>query len=252
MHPTRLRKNGSNPVDVEEKLRFATPQTFVVDACAAGRHVLQLGSGQPDLTVQLRRKLCHVTAIDPATTQSRERSASSVTGPRLPENAAWFDQILLMNLIEHLGDAESFLNELRQKMARRGAEVIITVGNVGCCISRIMGALSPFNLRRVAIPAISSPRRFTLESLQALLKQTGYEIVEVRGMPAPFPITMGDSRWSRALLRLNQFLLTISKELFAYQLGVRAQPVRANIRGSQPPPLSETTVLRPQMLGRVA
>jgi hypothetical protein len=253
MHFTRLKHNGWSYVGAGSEFRVPTPQTFAIDACAAGRYVLQLGSGQSDVTFQLKRKLCHVTAINPAAKQGRERSTSPFVAPRLPRNAAWFDQILLMDLIEHLDDAETFLSELRRKMARRGSEVIITVSNVGCCVSRMMRAFSPFNLRRVPIPAIAkSPRLFTLKSLHALLGQTGYEIVEVRGLPAPFPMTMGDTRWSRALLRFNQLLLRISKRLFAYQICVRVRPSLTYVRRSPEQTVAEATALRPQMLRRVA
>src|ERR1700730_12267617 len=192
MHPTKLANDRTNEVVAERKFRFPTPQTFAVDACASGRHVLQLATGQGAVTAQLKRKLCHVTSIDQAAKQSRQRSTSSPTPPPLPDNVRWFDEILVMDLVEQLNDAETFLSDLRRKMARRGAEVIITVGNVGCRLSRIMRVISPFNLRRVTIPAIASRRRFTLQSLCALLEKTGYEMVEVRGIPAPFPVTMGN------------------------------------------------------------
>jgi len=204
------------------------------------------------VTAQLKEKLCHVTAIDGAAEQSRKRSTSSPGAPRLPENAGWFDQILLMDLIEQLDDAETFLKDLRQKMARRGAEVIIAVNNGACCLSRMMRALFPFNLRRVLIPAVKSRHPFTLTSLQTLLERSGYEIVEVRGVPAPFPTTIGQTRWSRTLLRLNQLLLRMSKKLFAYQLCVRARPFLADVRSTPSPSMSEPTMLRPQMLRRIA
>jgi hypothetical protein len=244
MHPTKLANNGA---DHASELQVPTTQTFAVDACAAGRYVLQLGPGQANVTTQLRRKLCHVTAID----QNAKQRSTSTPVPRLPNNVAWFDEILLMDLIEHLGNAEDFLNELRRKMARRGSEVIITVGNVACCLSRFVRVLSPFNLRRVAIPAINSHRRFTLKSLQTLLEQTGYEMVEVHGVPAPFPLTMGNTRWSRALLKLNQLLLRISKPMFAHQFCVRARPSLSNVRHLPAQSVSKT-VWRQHVLGRVA
>src|SRR5712692_7673623 len=111
MHLTKLiQRNRSNSVDVRGgKSPFPTAQTFAVDACAAGRYVLQFGSGHADVTAQLKRKLCHVTAIDLDGSARRRKSKSFISAPRLPENVAWFDQILLMDLIEHLRDPERFM-----------------------------------------------------------------------------------------------------------------------------------------------
>jgi len=44
----------------------------------------------------------------------------------------------------------------------------------------------------------------------------------MKGIPAPFPKAIGDSRLSRALLWLNQALIHISPGLFSYQIFVSA------------------------------
>jgi len=63
---------------------------------------------------------------------------------------------------------------------------------------------------------------FTFRTLVDLLKQSGYNIFEVRGIPAPFPLAIGNNFISRSLLRVNQALLHVSKRLFSYQIFVRA------------------------------
>jgi hypothetical protein len=50
-----------------------------------------------------------------------------------------------------------------------------------------------------------------------MLQQTGYEVLEVQGIPAPFPKALGMGRFSLALVRLNGALLRLHKALFAYQ-----------------------------------
>ena len=40
------------------------------------------------------------------------------------------------------------------------------------------------------------------------------------GLPAPFPLALGDNWLSRALLRLNGLLIKVSKGLFSYQIAM--------------------------------
>ncbi|HEV2045520.1 MAG TPA: methyltransferase domain-containing protein [Chthoniobacterales bacterium] len=221
-------------------------KTFAVDACAAGRYVLQFGSGNADVTAQLKRKLCHVTAIGLDGSARRRKSKSFISAPRLPENVAWFDQILLMDLIEHLRDPKRFMAYLRRKMARRGSEVIITASNIGSFATRLLRRLGG-----VSNGEITRPRAVTFKSLWALLEQTGYEVVETRGLPAPFQLAIGDNRWSRALVKANQLLLTISKHFFSHQICIRARPLR-EARSLAEQPISESVPLQPQVLSRVA
>jgi hypothetical protein len=247
MHLTKMRRNHSDHVDVRgDRSRFPTVKKFAVDACAAGRYVLQFGSGQADVTAQLKRKLCHVTAIDLNGSPRRRRSKAFISAPRLPENVAWFDQILLMDLIEHLRDPERFMAYLRRKMARRGSEVIITASNIGSLATRLFRRLG-----EVSNGEITRPRSVTFQSLWALLEETGYEVVESRGLPAPFPLAMGDNRWSRALVKMNQLLLSVSKHFFSHQICMRARPLLV-ARPLSERTISESMPLRPEMLGRVA
>jgi hypothetical protein len=275
MHPTHLTSNGFNHVDlrgkrpkrarnwikstIESRGRRNKPavpsaQAFAVNACAPGRYVLQVGTNHAHVAKELQRKLCHVTAIAFDANQAANKSKTSPPAPspapRLPENTAWFDEILLLDLIEQLPAPESFMEELRQKMARRGSEVVITASNVVPLVSRIMLALGRLACGR-AIPSGERGRLFTFKSLRALLEQTGYEIVEARGVPAPFPLAIGGNRWSSALLKLNQVLLKISRRLFAYQICMRARPLPQRQQVFQETTSSGAT-LYPQTLGRVA
>ena len=65
-------------------------------------------------------------------------------------------------------------------------------------------------------------RLFTFRTLRRLLRDAGFQILVMKGIPAPIPKAIGDSRLSRALLRLNQALIRISPGLFSYQIFVSA------------------------------
>ena len=75
--------------------------------------------------------------------------------------------------------------------------------------------------------------------------------MEERGVPAPFPLALGQNRWSRALLKINQTLLWFSKRLFAYQICIRARPL-PEADHLLKETISSSSALRAQMLGRVA
>ena len=222
------RKFDVNPQAVahSDKLGFASSQTFAVDACLPGRYVLQLGIGHQNVVSELEKKLCHVTAIDFAAGEFASTSTSftrAAPAPKLPVNLPHFDQILLMDLIEHLHDPETFMDELRRKSSGHRPEVIITAANVAFFVTRMMLALGQFNYSRKGILGIGHRRLFTFRSLKALLEQAGYAVVETRGVPAPFPLAMGNNVWARALVKINQALLKISRSFFAYQICIRAR-----------------------------
>ena len=81
-----------------------------------------------------------------------------------------------------------------------------------------------FNYGKRGILDVTHTRLFTFGSLKHALRQAGFEILETRGVPAPFPHAIGDNMVSRVLLHNNKFLIHISRGLFAYQIFMRARP----------------------------
>jgi hypothetical protein len=220
-----------------------------------GRYVLKLGRGHGDVARELKRRLCHVTSIDlgvgnRANKKPAAARDSATPVPSLPENVAWFDEILLLDLLDQVAAPDVFVHDLRRKMARRGSEVIITTANVVSLIRWLLLALG--GMRRSAIIRGRHERRpFTFKSLRVLLEQAGYEIVETRGVPMPYPAVGDASRWSRAFVKLNRALLMVSKHLFAHQICVRARP-GASVRQPISKSRFETTALYPSRVRRVA
>jgi glycosyltransferase involved in cell wall biosynthesis len=236
-----------------DKLAFPSSQTFAAESCVAGKNVLQLGIGHANVAAELERRHCRVTAIDFAANELAENSDTirSAASPSLPTDLSAYDQILLMDLVEHLHDPENFMDALRKRTASRRPEVIITTANVAFFVTRIMLALGQFNYSRRGILGIGHRRLFTFKSLRALLEQAGYEILEERGVPAPFPLAIGTNFCSRTLLRLNGFLLKISRGLFAYQIcfRVRALPDSRHLLRET---ISGSAKLRSRLLDQVA
>ena len=238
-----------------DKLGFPSSQSFAVEACKPGHKVLQLAIGHVNVAAELQRQQCHVTAIDYAANEVAPAAppsmpAAAVT-PRLPQDVSGYDTILLMDLIEHLHDPETFMDELRRQMGGQRPEVVITSANVAFFVTRAMLALGQFNYSRKGILGLGHRRLFTFKSLRALLEQAGYQIIEEHGAPAPFPLAIGTNRWSRAFLKANALLIKCWKSLFAYQICIRAQAM-PDARHLLQETISGSAALRAELLGRTA
>ena len=238
-----------------DKLGFASSQSFAVESCPPGRNVLQLAIGHSNVAAELERQQCNVTAIDFAANDVAASSGSTLPftapAPRLPRNVGRYDTILLMDLVEHLHDPETFMDELRREMEGQRPDVVITSANVAFFITRAMLALGQFNYSRKGILGLGHRRLFTFKSLRALLEQAGYQVVEQEGVPAPFPLALGDNRLSRALLRINSALIKVSKSLFAYQVCIRARAL-PDSRHLLKETISGSAALRAELLDEVA
>jgi len=79
-----------------------------------------------------------------------------------------------------------------------------------------------FNYGRKGILDRTHTRLFTFASLRELFEQTGYEVIEIKGIPAPYPKAVGDNLLARLLLGINAGLIHLSRGLFSYQIFIRA------------------------------
>jgi hypothetical protein len=75
-----------------------------------------------------------------------------------------------------------------------------------------------FNYGKRGILDMTHTRLFTFSSLRQLLEQRGFQITFSRGLPAPYPVALGDNRLSRLLLALNNLYLRVLPGLFSYQM----------------------------------
>jgi hypothetical protein len=140
-----------------------------------------------------------------------------------PVEVSAFDQIFLLDVIEHLKDPEVFMEKLRSAAGGKRPEIVLTTANVAFGVTRLMLFLGNFNYGRKGILDRTHTRLFTFQSLGELFAQTGYIVTEVRGIPAPFPKAVGENAFGRALVALNQLLIHVSRGFFSYQIAIRAR-----------------------------
>jgi glycosyltransferase involved in cell wall biosynthesis len=211
------------------KFTYQSPHTMTLDRISPGARVLDLGCVRGDLGSALQKvKRCHVTGmgINPVKvgTLDEFRLWDLNTGvPAIEANQ--YEAVVMLDVIEHINRPESFLEELRQRLsANPSIELLISSGNVGFFITRAMLIVGQFNYGKRGILDMTHTRLFTFGSLRRALMQAGFDILETRGIPGPYPLAIGDNRLSRALLFINRVLIRFSRGLFAYQIFMRAKP----------------------------
>jgi glycosyltransferase involved in cell wall biosynthesis len=219
------------------KLGYASSHTAAIDAARPGDRVLDVGCGQGYVAHEMAAKGCHVTGMDQYVPETSAAGIDfirwNLDRPEFPVNVSAFDQIMMLDIIEHLKQPEQFMDELRFAAVCKRPEVIITTANIGFFVTRLMLFFGQFNYGRKGILDATHTRLFTFRSLKALLEQSGYNVLEVRGIPAPFPKAIGNNFVSRFFLQLNQALIRLGKGFFSYQIFVRAvaKPTVHNLLG---------------------
>ena len=133
--------------------------------------------------------------------------------------------MLLLDIIEHLKQPEAFLDRLRRSLGSLDGrpKIIVTTGNVVFLIVRLQALLGNFNYGKQGILDLTHTRLYTFATLRKLFEQCGFVVEEVRGIPAPFPAALGLNAFSRLLVRINGFLIRLSRGLFSYQIFMRVR-----------------------------
>lgn len=227
------RKFDCAPIQIPKyaaKRNSDSPQALCVSRVPEGSRVLDLGCDGGDLGARLREeKGCVVDewALPPDGAESGVDEAllhDLNTGlPDLDWNR--YDRVLLLDVIEHLNRPEEFLDSLRRALALNPkAEVMISTANVAFFITRFMMLFGQFNYGKRGILDLTHRRLFTFGSFRRAVTQAGFDILETRGVPGPYPLALGDNWLSRALLGVNRLLIHVSKGLFSYQILLRIKP----------------------------
>jgi glycosyltransferase involved in cell wall biosynthesis len=215
-----------------EKLSYTSPHSLALAAIPAGSSVLDLGCAGGYVGATLAQtKHCRVTGVDCAPLAGDVELARFIRhdlNKGLPKGSVDGQNcIMMLDVIEHLLNPEAFVDELYREIGGSpDATLIVSTGNVGFIATRLMLLLGRFNYGERGILDRSHTRLFTFATLRQLLEQAGFEIVTTRGIPAPFPLALGESMLSRALIAFNSALISVWRGLFAYQIFMvaRARP----------------------------
>jgi glycosyltransferase involved in cell wall biosynthesis/2-polyprenyl-3-methyl-5-hydroxy-6-metoxy-1,4-benzoquinol methylase len=207
------------------KLGYPSSHTWALDAVAPGARVLDIGTGPGGLARELVRKGCKVAVVDQFPVAGGKDVEVIVQDlddpPRF--DARSYDHLLLLDVIEHLRDPEAFLDRLRKQFDYQPRKLVLTTPNIAFLSVRLMLLLGQFNYGKAGILDRTHTRLFTFRGIRHLLRDAGFRIGRVRGVPAPFPKVIGNVWLGRFALGLNLALIRLSKTLFAYQIYVEAE-----------------------------
>ena len=199
------------------KFHFTSSHSLALAWAHQGERILILGDDAPDLISPFAAKGCEVVTLD----------VEHVTAPDVESALAdkRFDKVLALDVIEHLTSLENFLDHLRSLPACRKADFLFTVPNIAFIPLRIMLLLGYFNYGKRGILDHTHTRLFTFSSMKRLCQQSGFEVTNTEGIPAPFPLALPDSPGiARVLLRLNRWAIRMWKAMFSYQILIEATP----------------------------
>lgn len=218
-------------VSYPDKSYFDSSHTFALGQVRPKERVLDIGCGEGYVSSKLRAQGCNVTGCDWRVNDDMNKHYDAVFATDLndPEFAAvdtqHFDVIMLLDIIEHLQNPERFLEGLHGWCVVDNPRVVITTPNIAFFIQRIMLLLGQFNYGKRGTLDKTHTRLFTFGSLRRILKNAGFNITSIEGIPAPFPLAFGNNWFSRRVLKLNWLLIRVSRTLFSYQIAVVARPV---------------------------
>ena len=105
-----------------------------------------------------------------------------------PLNAADYDHVLLLDVIEHLASPETFVEQLRRgPEAAPGTRVLVSTANIGFLVNRLMLLFGQFNYGKRGILDLTHTRLFTFESFRRLFEQGGFRVAADTGHPRTLP-----------------------------------------------------------------
>jgi glycosyltransferase involved in cell wall biosynthesis len=209
------------------KLGYPSSHTYAIDAVPERAHVLDIGGGPGELASQLVKKGCEAAVVDQFGLQSEKNKhgmpvfVQDLDAP-LTFDVKPYDTLLLLDIIEHLKDPEEFLDRLRAQFDYSSKRLVLTTPNIAFVVQRLMLLIGQFNYGKSGILDRTHTRLFTFRGIEQLLKDSGFKIKEVRGIPAPFPKVFGNGVLGRSAVQANLALIRISKTLFSYQIFIVA------------------------------
>lgn len=207
------------------KLGYPSSHTYALESVPAGARVIDIGSGPAGLARELSKKGCRVTVVDRWAPQAVGADIEVVVQD-LDEPLGFIigdcEYILLLDIIEHLRSPESFLERLRKQFPHEPKRLVLTTPNVAFVVQRLLLLLGQFNYGKRGILDLTHCRLFTFRSIRRLLRETGFRVDLVRGVPAPFPKVLGNGLLGRTAIYFNLALIAVSKSLFSYQIYIEA------------------------------
>lgn len=213
------------------KLGYSSSHTVSISMIKPQSSVLDLGCGAGHIGGYLRKnKSCHVVGVDREPIEPSTGLEYSIVHDlnklELPVKVCDYDYVLLLDIIEHLHSPEAFMEHIRETThGNREPLILVSVPNVAFFMVRFMLLFGQFNYGRRGILDLTHTRLFTFKSFRHFLKQTGFEVISIQGIPAPLPLGFGKGVFGKILLGINQVAIRVCKGLFSFQIFAVVKPL---------------------------
>ena len=178
--------NASDPVSVREEpgqVETARRALRRIERHLEPGSLCDIGCWTGSFLVAARERGWHAVGVEPsvwASARGRERGVDIRTGELSDAHLAShsYRLVVVADVLEHLHDPGVLLAAIRDLLERGGA-VYVTVPDAGSLLARLLGrrwwSVLPMHLQY-----------FTRESLSRLVRQAGFDVVELRTHPKVF------------------------------------------------------------------
>ncbi|MCB1256221.1 MAG: methyltransferase domain-containing protein [Microthrixaceae bacterium] len=191
--------------------------------------ILDLGCSDGSIAAHLRADGHHVTGVDliehEGVTERVDRFLTADLDNGLPSDLDGpFDVIIAADVLEHVRKPEDLLTEIRPLLAK-GGSLIVSVPNFGHWYPRIRTFFGVFDYDRRGILDSDHVRFFTRRSLERLLKNAGFSVIQRDATGLPLEVSARGSAGeipqqgtgSRLVAKIDRALISLRPQLFAYQ-----------------------------------
>jgi 2-polyprenyl-3-methyl-5-hydroxy-6-metoxy-1,4-benzoquinol methylase len=194
------------------------------------RRILDIGCGVGFVARRCEQLGAMVTGLDMQEPSPNMMSAFhqlNLEQDQIPVDPFDYDMVLMLDIIEHLQDPESFLVGLRNRsrsiLPGWGPLVVLSTPNIAFITIRLNLLIGRFNYADRGILDITHKRLFTKRSLLRILQDCGYEVERIIPIGVPFTAIMSGA-FSRILTWLSHALALLMPSLFSFQFMVFCRP----------------------------
>jgi SAM-dependent methyltransferase len=192
--------------------------------------ILDLGCSSGLLSEALRRIGHHVTAIDANELEGvRERTDAFIKADLNegipPEAGSDFDVVLAADVLEHLVNPGSLMQQVREVLAP-GGTALFCVPNFAHWYPRLRSALGMFDYDQRGILDSTHLRFFTRRSFLKMVRRRGFDVQRVEPVGLPLDALEMDGPGARAIRGLDHRLSELWPAMFGYQFIVETTAVR--------------------------